>query len=375
MKRFLWAAAASVGLSVLAGCAMTSNPQPPTLRMPDPVRDLTGARVGNDVQLRWTMPRSTTDKVPLKGDQAAHICFTSGIAPVPARPVPAAVPSAGLPGCTAAADAAFAPEKPADLKVPLPADLTSGTPRAVSFFVELRNRSGKTAGPSNPVWIATGPAPSGVSDFRVTTQAAGPVLHWQAAANEPGTVVRIHRTLVAQPGAAKPSESAGAPPPQEQTLEVDLGASDPGQAIDRDAGLDHVYRYTAERVFRFEVEGHPLEIAGAPSPAFTIDAKDVFPPAVPAGLAVVADEQSRALDLSWTPDAERDLAGYIVYRRDLTVGTNAERISGKALVVPPSFEDKSIASGHRYAYAISAVDQDGNESARSSEVEEELPQS
>jgi fibronectin type 3 domain-containing protein len=51
-----------------------------------------------------------------------------------------------------------------------------------------------------------------------------------------------------------------------------------------------------------------------------------------------------------------------------------ERISGKGLVVGPSFSDATVVSGHRYAYAVSAVDANGNESQRSGEVEEELPQ-
>ncbi|HTV13626.1 MAG TPA: hypothetical protein VME68_02850 [Acidobacteriaceae bacterium] len=373
MKRFLWAAAASMELTLLAGCAMTSNPQPPTLWLPEPVRDLTGARAGNQVHLRWTMPKNTTDKVPLKGDQAAHFCWTSGIAPEPAKPAPLAVPSTGLPGCTALADAMFPPDKPAETDLTLPAALTSGTPRAVSVFVELRNHAGKTAGPSNPLWIAAGQGPPPVTGLTVSAQAGGLVLHWQPAA-EPGAILRIHRTLVVRPGAPKPSESAGVPTPQEQTLEVDLGARDPGLAIDRDAALDHTYRYTAERVRRVDVGHHTLEIAGSPSQPVTIDAKDVFPPAVPSSLAVVADEQGRALDLSWSPDTDPDLAGYVVYRRDGTAGAGPERISGPALVVPPSFEDKTVVPGHRYAYSVSAVDQDGNESARSGEVEEELPQ-
>lgn len=359
---------------LLAGCGLAANPQPPTLWLPEPVRDLTGVRIGNEVHLQWTMPKNTTDKVPLKGDQSAHICWASGIAALPGKPAPTPVPSTGLPGCTGAGDATFAPAKSAEYVAQMPANLVSGTPRAVSFFVELRNHAGKTAGPSNPVWIATGSAPPTVSDFSATTQAGGAVLHWQAAAAESGTVLRIHRRLVMQPGAAKPSESGGAPPLQEQTLEVDLGASDPGQAIDRDAALDHVYRYSAERVLRVDLDHHALEIDGPPSQPVTIDAKDVFPPAVPASLAVVADEQSHALDLSWAPDTDPDLAGYVVYRRDVTAGAGAERISGKGLVVPPSFEDKSVVPGHRYAYAVSAVDQDGNESERAAEVEEELPQ-
>jgi fibronectin type 3 domain-containing protein len=68
------------------------------------------------------------------------------------------------------------------------------------------------------------------------------------------------------------------------------------------------------------------------------------------------------------------LAGYVVYRRDVTAGGAVERISGSALVVGPSFSDSTVVAGHRYAYAVSAVDADGNESAQSGEVEEGLPQ-
>jgi hypothetical protein len=64
----------------------------------------------------------------------------------------------------------------------------------------------------------------------------------------------------------------------------------------------------------------------------------------------------------------------VVYRRDVTAGTGEERISGNPPLAPPSFDDTKVQSGHQYAYSVSAVDADGNESARSQEVEEELPQ-
>jgi fibronectin type 3 domain-containing protein len=157
-------------------------------------------------------------------------------------------------------------------------------------------------------------------------------------------------------------------------LEVDLDKADPGVALDHDAVLDHAWKYAVERVLKVEINQHALEIAGPPSKTETIDAKDVFPPAVPAEVAAVADAQARAIDLSWTPNTDADLAGYVVYRRDVTAGTAMERISGKSLVAPPSFGDTTVVAGHRYAYAVSAVDQDGNESARSGEVEEQIPQ-
>ncbi len=362
------AVAAWGALVLVAGCGLASNPQPPTLWLPEPVKDLTATRVGNEVHLHWTMPRETTDKVVLKGDQRAHVCWVGG------RAVLAKAPAFDAKACKPAGDGMFAPEKTADITVKLPAELLSGGPGAVSLFLGLQNHAGKTAGPSNAVLVATGAAPPEVRNLRLETRAEGVVVHWDAADAEEGLVLRIHRQIVEKPGAPKASESNGVPPPEQQVLEVDLDKADRGVALDRDAMLDHEWKYWTERVLRVRADGRVLEIAGEPSQTVTIDAKDVFPPGIPAGLAAVADAEAKAIDLSWTPDTDADLAGYVVYRRDVTAGGAMERISPKAPVVPPSFADATAVAGHRYAYAVSAVDQDGNESQRSGEVEEEIPQ-
>jgi hypothetical protein len=335
------------------------------------------------------MPKNTTDKVALKGDQRAHVCWASEALPKPTtvgkpgKTAPAAATLVVAKACTAAGDGTFPPDKAADFTAKLPGELTVGEPRAVGFYVELQNHAGKTAGPSNAAWVAAGSGPPGVTGLRVEARAAGLVLHWDAAAPLTGMALRIHRELAAAAGAAKagakPDLGNGVPPPEMQVLEVDLDKGDPGQAVDRDAALDHVWKYSAERVVRVEADKHALEIAGPASEKVTIDAKDVFPPAVPAGLAAVGDAEARAVDLSWTPDTDADLAGYVVYRKDVTggdvtAGGAMDRISGSALVVGPSFSDTKVVVGHRYAYAVSAVDADGNESARTGEVEEGLPQ-
>ncbi|MGA7886150.1 MAG: fibronectin type III domain-containing protein [Acidobacteriaceae bacterium] len=360
------ALAASGWLVVLAGCGLAANPQPPTLRLPKPVNDLRAARVGDEVQIRWRMPRHTTDNVELRGPQRARICWM--------RPqTQTVVFDSRL--CRMAGSESFEPDKPAEFSVALPAELTEGAPGTVAFFVELENAAGKTAGPSNAAWSVTGAAPPAVTGLDLKTVPDGVVLHWTKGAPEPETSMRIARTLITPPKAPTPNQKNGAPPIQEQTLEVDLSHEDPGGAVDHDASFDQLYRYTAQRVERVTVDGRKLELAGVPSEPATIDAKDVFPPAVPAGLAAVADEQARSIGLSWRPDSDADLAGYVVYRRDLSAGTNWERISGHALLVPPSFEDRNITVGHQYAYAVTSVDQDGNESVRSAEVTEELPPS
>jgi len=61
-------------LLVMAGCGLAASPQPPSLKLPTPVRDLSGARAGDEVSLHWTMPKRDTDKVVLKGDQTVRVC-------------------------------------------------------------------------------------------------------------------------------------------------------------------------------------------------------------------------------------------------------------------------------------------------------------
>lgn len=356
--------AASGWVVLLAGCALAGSPQPPSLWLPEPVHDLTAQRVGTGVRLHWTMPRHTTDKLELRGPQRAQFCWMQ--------------PQDGkvifrTKQCHRDGSSSFQPDGPADYTAALPEPLTQGNPGAVVFFVELDSPAGKTAGASNGAWAATGSAPPAAEGLSLQTVPQGVVLRWKPASSEPEMAMRIRRKLVTPPGAPRPNETYGAPPAQVQTLEVSLSQSDPGGAVDRNAALGYVYRYTIQRVRRVQVHGRSLELDGNPSEPVNIDAKNVFPPAVPRGLVAVADEQARAIDLSWSPDTAPDLAGYFVYRRDLTANSGWERISGRAPVVGPAYDDHDVQAGHRYAYSVSAIDQEGNESARCPEVVEELP--
>ena len=243
----------------------------------------------------------------------------------------------------------------------------------MTYTVELLNQKGNTAGPSNPAVTAAGAAPPQVGGLTASAIADGVLLKWTPAP-EPafGTrIIRIHRTLVPAPGAPKSSQAEGVAAPAEQTLEVT--GPDQGQAIDRDAVLDHTYRYSAERVDQLTLEAKTVEVLSALSQLIIVNAHDIFPPAAPRDLQAVADAEAHAIDLSWAPNTERDLAGYIVYRRDTASNAPAVRVSPPSLVAP-SFHDAGVIPGHRYAYSVSAVDRDGNESPRSPETEESLPQ-
>jgi hypothetical protein len=338
----------------ISGCGLPASPQPPSLHLPEPVTDLAASRAGNVVHLHWTMPKRTTDKVILKNDQPVHICRRIGNGP-----------------CEAAGDVQAAPKAEADFDDHLPRALASGSPRLLEYFVELKNRHGRDAGPSNIAYTTAGADLPQITALRGAAQVEGVALQWTP---EPGgDVIRLKRVLVEPPGAKKSDKTdpARSSTPLEQTLEV--VTPDRGGVLDRDAALDHTYRYTVQRVSKLTLEGHTFEVLSQPSETITIDAKDIFPPRVPTELQAVADPDAHAIDLSWAPNTEADLAGYIVYRRDAGTDTAPARISSSS-VTAPSFRDANPQPGNRYRYSVSSVDRNGNESARSKEVEEGLPQ-
>jgi fibronectin type 3 domain-containing protein len=96
---------------------------------------------------------------------------------------------------------------------------------------------------------------------------------------------------------------------------------------------------------------------------------------VPTGLAAVAtageNGTDTAIDLSWQPVIDADLAGYQVYRRE--ADSAWQRISPEQPLPGPAFHDNSVQPGHTYHYAVSAIDQGGHQSARSAEAEEIVP--
>ena len=97
------------------------------------------------------------------------------------------------------------------------------------------------------------------------------------------------------------------------------------------------------------------------SPSETLVARDVFPPAVPVNLTAIAGVGS--IELAWDRGLDADLKNYRVYRNDQAIGDSEA----------PSFSDRQIKTGERYRYDLTAIDQAGNESARSAVVETVAP--
>jgi hypothetical protein len=100
-----------------------------------------------------------------------------------------------------------------------------------------------------------------------------------------------------------------------------------------------------------------------PSKPVPIDRPDVYPPSVPASVAVIAGANSN--EVTWERSPESKLKGYYLWR---AVGdAPLERLPD--LLVAPAYSDKDVTPGKRYRYAVSAIDQKGNESRKSQTAE------
>ncbi len=91
--------------------------------------------------------------------------------------------------------------------------------------------------------------------------------------------------------------------------------------------------------------------------------RDLTPPARPTGLTVVPG--IGRIFLTWNENKERDLAGYYVYRSRGSA-KRLERITEKP-INRTTFSDETVKAGVVYYYAVTALDQSGNESAMSKE--------
>ncbi len=159
------------------------------------------------------------------------------------------------------------------------------------------------------------------------------------------------------------------------TLIQELPAKAGAETVsDRSFEWEHAYDYKVTSVTRVQLAGgESMEFEGDDSPVLHIFPHDIFPPATPTGLQAVFSGvgQKPFIDLTWAPNTEADLAGYNVFRSE--PGESARQIN-RQLVKAPAFRDENVVAGHRYIYSVSAVDERGNQSARSETAVESVPQ-
>jgi hypothetical protein len=393
-RRWLLATAALL-IAFAVGCASPGPPQPPSLNLPEVVKDLTAERVGNIIHLHWTTPGMTTDRIEIKGAVTAEICR---ITVTPPPPQPACTPVTRLP----------VQSGPTNAEEVLPPNLTVDPTALLAYRVQLFNIHGHSAGLSPEAFVAAGAAPPPVEQLRATPTRDGAMLEWQQTNSL--APVELYRLPVGLDGIAieppqhkaptksskptikkttpsHPKPTSASPPkspqmnkmaPIEVKLRTPAESPDPGGTIDHTVLVGETYRYTAQRVRSVSLGGHTLELRSPVAAPVTVAMRDIFPPHAPSGLEAVpagATAADRSIDLSWTPDTDSDLAGYFVYRQEVDPQGQVTGTVTRLNLTPvagPAYRDQTALAGHRYAYRVTAVDTAGNESAPSADVQETL---
>lgn len=364
--------AAFAAVLALFGCASPGPPRAPTLSLPEPVRDLAVTRIGNTVELRFTAPTRTTDKLPIRGaivtGQLCRELEHQSCQPVPSSK--AAVNTVGPNGTRSSVTWIDT----------LPTDLTQGSPRLLAYRVEFFSPANRSAGPSTPAFTLTGPPPAPVGALSAEGSRLGVVLAWNAS-TQPGDVFLRREDLA--PSFPKPHKAPGSPSAAKAPI-VWLGTHDPNDSaaspnstLDTSALPDTPYTYAAQRRLTVQLGGHSIELRSALSAPLNFTVREIYPPLAPTGLtaagffadAPTGTSSPFAVDLIWQPTDEAGLlatlVGYNVYREPLSPAgepTSPRIRLNTSPVQLPAFHDTTANPATRYRYSVTAIDAKGNES-------------
>ncbi|MCL6543839.1 MAG: hypothetical protein K6T61_01305 [Bryobacteraceae bacterium] len=318
--------------ALLASCGYVGDPQPPALKIPARVTDLAATQVEDRIRIRFTVPELTLDGVMLR---RGKVDLRAG--PYAASPFDAEAWAAQA----KALDAGEFKTGPYELDVPA----AGWAGQEVLFRVRLLNerlRAGEWSDFVTLHVVAPLERPFGVKAEAVPE---GVRVSWEGPRKPEGLMFRVLRRAGQQPEASPAATVNG--------LEWN----------DTNTRYGETYSYAVVAA----LEAGNARAQSAASESVTIVPVDRFAPTVPKGLTALAAPAS--IELSWDPNSEPDLAGYFVYRA-------AGEGEFARLVGPlpaPHYSDKEVQTGVRYRYAVSAVDQAGNESARSRSAEASLP--
>jgi hypothetical protein len=352
--------------ALLAGCASTGAPMPPTLDLPKPPTDLTATRKGDRVYLTWTQPTQTTDRQSIRHPGPTRICRTLGAVLEQCGTEIGDAPPEKVPTFPTGKNVAGIAKISVRYTDTLSATMEQQHPTSqLVYAVEASNTAGRSAGLSNRVEVPAAPTLVPPSDFEARVTAAGVALSWSGIAeqNEAPEIGHRYRIYRRDEASQNPTPLADLP----------LTGLNPVSFVDHSFEWEKKYEYWLTVVTIVRQPGQrDLQVEGNDTSIIHVATHDVFPPAVPAGLQAVFSGagQQPFVDLIWAPATDADLDGYNVYRSE---GGNRPVKLNAAVVKAPAYRDSGVTSGTKYVYSVSAVDVRGNESGRSDEAEEDVP--
>ena len=324
-SRLQQAARHAAWAALLASCGSVGDPLPPLVDLPQPVGDLEARQVAHEVEVTWSWPQNTTE-----GMIARQVSgFTLWAVDVPGFGNALSAQTIDeyrreLETVGAAKLANLGPGDRIAVSLPLSAWALG---QETILVMTATNRAGRSAGYSNQVPIQPLEPPERAVWQRHVVQSAGVALAWLPA--ERAQEYAIDRAT------------------GEDGAYAQLGRLAATAFLDRTVGWGQTYRYRLRPLRRSK--GGWIE--GAVSDAISITPRDTFPPTPPVGLRAV--RTASAVELSWLASPEHDVAGYRVYRDGRAVSE---------IIADTTYSDPE-ASAEAHEFAVSALDESGNESA------------
>jgi hypothetical protein len=314
---------------LMAGCGYEGSPLPPLANVPGRIAGLTCTQRGARLLIQFSPPQLTTEGLPIKPPLELDVRI--GPDTEPAEEGAWAAGATKLPRGTVTNGAA---------NYEAPVDAWVG--QKVMVGVRAIGSNGKSSGWSFGATPIV-PVPQTPSVVRAENTAEGIRLSWTG----PESAFRIFRRTGNNP--LDPVADVLRPPWTDT-------ATQSGQQ----------YTYAVRAIVKLpEASGAGREAESELSAEVSLTPKDEFPPAVPSGLRAAA--APRSIELSWSANAEADLAVYRVYR-----GVAGEPMRRIAEVGVPAYSDTNVEPAKTYRYEISAVDRSDNESNRSPAVEVQM---
>lgn len=366
-----------VGLSI-SGCASPGLPRAPSLNLPKPIADLAAQRRGSHIHLEWTTPDRTTDGLLLSPSGKTPATITVEIC-------------RGLPGptkaCSVVAKVPATPGQSENFDDTLPLDQMEGAARLMEYRIRALNAAGRSAAAAS-VLAPVGKAPLAMAHLVFSLKRQGAELTWTPEGRstvdklDGGEQIVLERSLVADSSTQARRRSdrgkqiPGAAPARRSETELRLpSGQDPGGAVDSaiEYGKQYVYNVARERTVA--LDGHTYLVQGGSATVVTPVLDGHFPPYAPGGLASIATPatavQKAAIDLSWEPSSDPDVATYNIYRSESFEGSPV-RINRQPQP-GTSWHDDTVQTGRTYRYTVTAVNRRGDEGPGSKAVDDRLP--
>ncbi len=315
---------AGIALGLLSGCGYMGEPLPPAMRRPIHVRDLAAVEHGSNIVIRFTVPTTTTEGLPIKGGEDIELRV-----------------GAEAPGGFDINEWARMSDRVTDIQqanhiAQARVDAAKFVGKIVVVGVRVHGPTGHDEGWSNLPLVEVAPPLAKPIGLEAKDAPDAVDLEWHATAPE----FRVFRKT---------------PDTPEWML---LGTSMKPSYTDSAFDYGKIYQYYVQSI---EKAGDKYAESEESEP-IVFKPYDRFAPATPSGVSALAGAQT--IELVWDRSTERDFASYRVYRNGQKIAEN---------LTAPAYSDKTVQPGMTYRYEVTALDTAGNESLKSAVAESVVP--